>query len=176
MSWSPQISGTMYIDNLDDEREINRHPVVRIKTNQGDILVTAPPELLAHKISETMFYASRVLSPDAREKTKQSYDKDIRDIATLFYGFYELYGEEFLERVFRTLIEKDHSQFGISENEDPRVQEYYELELFKKIREDCMAVLLEIGSPEAAMDIETFFYKLLDKRRAIVRESGQNNK
>ena len=39
-----------------------------------------------------------------------------------------------------------------------------------------MAVLLEIGSPEAAIDIETFFYKLLDKRRALARERGQNNK
>ena len=167
MGWPKSTGGTMYIDCLEQEREIRTHPVVKVKTKEGDILVTAPPELLAHKISETMFFCSELNSGKNTEHTKKSYEKDIRDVATMFYGFYELYGEEFLERVYKTLMEKDNSQFYTKEL---KVQEFDETVLFKKIKEDCMAVLMKIGDTKASFAIETFLDQLLSKRRKFIEE------
>lgn len=163
MEWNPRISGTGYIDRLDDERVMNTHPVVRVRTKEGDILVTAPPELLAHKLSETIYYCTTALHGD----NKKSYEKDLRDSATLFYGFYELYGEEFLERVFTALMEKDRSQF-VSIDYD--LEEGEEQIVFQRLKEDCMAMLLEIANPKVAEDFSLFFDKLLEKRKKALEE------
>lgn len=60
MSWQATMVDSMYIDNLESERKIASHPVARVKTQNGDIYVTAPPEQLAHKLSETIWLSSRL--------------------------------------------------------------------------------------------------------------------
>lgn len=169
MSWQENSRGTAYIDNLESEREFSSHPVVKVITDEGDVYVTAPPELLAHKLSETMFFAEQLLKGKVFDITQKKYDKDIKDISSLFYGFYELYGDDYLERVFKVLITKTDGKFYITANEDPSVQDFYKQELFEKIKDDCLRVLENTDS-KTVVEFLSFIDNLVNMRQELLND------
>lgn len=172
-SWRPTFCGSMYIDALEGDRDITTHSVVKVKTDEGELLVTAPPELLAFKMTEMIFIGTKILNNKANDDYKKKYEKDVKDLSTLFYGFYELYGEEFIERIFTVLI--NHKYFRISQNNIMEEQEFYEQRIFKKIKEDCMSLLMDIAGVKTAMDFEVLIDKLLEKRRVLAEEKQAGN-
>lgn len=169
MSWHENSRGTAYIDNLESEREFSSHPVVKVITDEGDVYVTAPPELLAHKLSETMFFAEQLLKGKVFDITQKKYDKDIKDISSLFYGFYELYGDDYLERIFNALITKTDGKFYITANEDPSVQDFYKQELFEKIKDDCLRVLENTDS-KTVVEFLSFIDNLVNMRQELLND------
>lgn len=85
MHWSPSDCGTMYIDKLQEERKISHHPVARVKTLNGDVYVTAPPEQLAHKLSETIYLSYMLTRKKVYDSTRSKYQKDIKDLSSMFF-------------------------------------------------------------------------------------------
>ena len=172
MSWNPKISGTGYIDNLESERDIQKHYVSKIETSDGDVYITAPPELLAHKISETLWLGS-ILQED-KESIKTQYEKDIKDLASMFYGFKDLYEEnEFLKRVYSALEEKENSLFSINDNpvfEDAKKSKEYLNKIIKIIASDSSNYLDTICNNKNENTIKEFFEKLVNKRNLDIEK------
>lgn len=177
MSWSPTLAGTMYIDNLESEREIIKHSVARVKTQSGDVYVTAPPEQLSHKLSETIWLSSRLAVGKASDLQKAKYEKDIRDCSSMFYGFKDLYDKgEFLDRVFSALNEKDGALFSVHNpiyNSDNAMegQEILDKHIMRRIIEDSANYLKSITDDKSDAAINEFFNSLLDKRKIEVEKS-----
>lgn len=174
MSWSQSMGGSMYIDKLEDERKISHHPVARVETQNGDVYVTAPPEQLAHKLSETIWACTKLGRENVSEDIKSKYQKDIKDLSSMFYGFKDLYGnDEFLTRIYQALYKKDSSLFSIHNplyNSDNAmgVQEKLEKYIIRKIVEDSREYLRTITDDKSDVELNEFFTSLINRRRADV--------
>jgi len=174
MSWQPTMGGSMYIDNLEAERKITNHSVARVKIQKGDVYVTAPPEQLAHKLSETIWLSSRLSGEKVLEKQKSKYEKDIKDLSSMFYGFKDLYErQEFLDRIYLALNEKDGSLFSIHNpiyNSDNIMegQEILDKHIMRRIIEDYANYLKTITDDKSDGAIRDFLNSLLDKRKVEV--------
>ena len=182
MSWSRSMGGTMYIDNLDVEREIPYHPVAKIKTANGDLYVTAPPEQLAHKLSETIWFSHSLCEGRNSEKRMAHYEKDIKDFSSMFYGFKDLYeDDEFFSRVYKALNEKDHSLFSIldytSADLESSLEEHdvFEKTVIQKIIDDSTKYIETIADDKSAKELEDFLRNLLITRKNDL-ESLINNR
>ena len=180
MSWEQSTSGTMFIDSLEVEREISYHPVVKVKTASGDFYITAPPELLAHKIAETITFSKKISENKTSEKIKSKYEKDIKDLSSMFYGFKDLYEkDEFLNRVYYTLNEKDRSLFSIKDPIDNNTtfeeHQNFKNNIMKRIIEDSSDYLKSITDKQSASEINEFFNYLLDKRKIDIERKSRIN-
>lgn len=186
MSWGPDMAGTMYIDGLELERKISSHPVARVKTQSGDIYVTAPPEQLAHKLSETIWLTNRLAGGKFYDSEKDKYEKDIRDLSLMFYGFKDLYGkDEFLNRIYLALNEKDGALFSIhnpmfNRENAMKAQEIFEKYIIRRIIEDSSNYLGNITDDKSKVEISEFFSNLIDRRRLevenLIKSHHANNK
>ena len=180
MSWDSIYGGSMYIDNLESEREISHHPVARVKTANGDVYVTAPPEQLAHKLSETIWLSSQLTGEKDSDDIKSEYQKDIKDLSSMFYGFKDLYeNDEFLDRIYLALNEKDNSLFSIHNplyNSDNAMegQEMLDTHIMKRIIEDSKNHLKDITDDKSDVELNDFFNSLLSKRRLDVEKISKN--
>lgn len=181
MSWSPSYDGCMYIDVLEADRKISYHPVARVKTQKGDVYVTAPPEQLAHKLSETIFLCDRLFGENVNELNKSKYQKDIKDLSSMFYGFKDLYeNDEFLARIYQALKEKKSSLFSIhnpifnSSDNAIKGQEILEKYIMRRIIEDSREYLRTITDDKSDMELNAFFNSLLDRRKADVEKFSRN--
>lgn len=180
MSWSSSMGGTMYIDRLEAERKISYHPVARVKTLNGDVYVTAPPEQLAHKLSETIWLSSRLAGEKVTDNIKSKYQKDIKDLSSMFYGFKDLYENgEFLARIYQALNEKDGSLFSIHNpiyNSDNAIegQEILDKYIMRRIIADSREYLRTITNDKSDMELNAFFNSLLDRRKADVKKISRN--
>ena len=180
MSWSPTLEGTGYIDNLDYERSIVHHQVARIKTQNGCILVTAPPEQLAHKLAETISLSQTIASGQAVEDQIQHYQKDIKDLTSMFYGFKDLYEkEEFLHRVYTALNEKDGALFSIHNsiynNKNAREgQAILDKYIMQRVIQDSSSYFETIDSGESKYGIQTFLNDLMARRALDVEKMLRN--
>ena len=182
MSWRPTMAGSMYIDSLEVDREITRHQVVRVKTQNGDIYVTAPPEQLAHKLAETMWLSSRILGGKISDKQRSKYEKDIKDLSSMFYGFKDLYDkEEFLSRVYVVLDEKKESLFSThnsmyNRENSMEAQEILTKHIIKRIIDDSANYLEIIGDEQSSTEIRGFFADLINKRKTEVEKTIHTEK
>ena len=95
------VGGTAYIDNLEQERDIETHHVTKVVTPNGEVFVTSLPEQLAYKLNdllvihEVCFHNNRAL---------EHYKKDVRDILFMIYGYKDLYSKEvYVGRVSKSL-------------------------------------------------------------------------
>lgn len=180
MSWSSSMGGSMYIDRLETERKISYHPVARVKTLNGDVYVTAPPEQLAHKLSETIWLSSRLAGEKVTDDIKSKYQKDIKDLSSMFYGFKDLYENgEFLARIYQALNEKDGSLFSIHNpiyNSDNAMegQEILDKYIMRRIIADSREYLITITNDKSDMELNAFFNGLLDRRKADVKKFSRN--
>lgn len=171
MSWGPTMAGSMYIDSLEGDRDIKNHPVAKIETEKGEIYVTAPPEQIAHKLSETILLSSMLFRKKDDSKLISKYEKDIRDFSSMFYGYKDLYEkEEFIDRIYKALDEKDNSIFSVkyaaSRNTDAmNAQEIFEKIMIPPIIKDSKQYLSSISDEKSAEEIEEFLNALLSKRR-----------
>ena len=115
--------------------------------------MASPPEQLAHKLHEAILCVN-----DERIK---GYEKDIRDIASMFYGFNELYKEkEFVDRVFNGMLEKYDSVL---------LEDYIEKGL-RRIVEDSKKYFLEIFGEKEKSKIDDFFTEIMNRRQAIINK------
>lgn len=180
MSWSRSMSGTMYIDRLEDEREISYHPVAKVKTANGDVYVTAPPEQLAHKLSETIWLSSKLSGEKVSDDMKSKYQKDIKDLASMFYGFKDLYeSDEFIDRIYYALNEKDHSLFSIHNplyNSDNAMEAHKILDahIMRQIIEDSREYIKDIADDKSEIELNDFFNSLLSKRKSDVEKISKS--
>ena len=174
MSWPKSMAGTMYIDCLESERKISRHPVARVKTSKVDVYITAPPEQFAHKLSETIWLSSRLAGENIYDDIKSKYQKDIKDLSSMFYGFKDLYEkDEFLDRIYLTLNEKEGSLFPISNpiyNRNNAIEGHEILDkyIFRRIIKDSTDYLRAITKDKSEVELSEFFTSLLDRRRTDV--------
>lgn len=174
MSWKPNTAGTC-IDCLEEDRKITKHPVCRVKTKNGNVYVTAPPEQLAHKLSETISLSLDIAKGNVSNKEK--YEKDIRDLSSMFYGFKDLYDKcEFLDRIFSALNEKDGALFSIYNpiyNRDNAMEAHETLDKFimRRIIDDSGDYLKSITDDTSDTEIREFFYSLLAKRKKEVEKN-----
>lgn len=181
MSWSPSTGASAwYIDSLEQERKISYHPVARVKTLNGDVYITAPPEQLAHKLSETIWLSSRLAGEKVDDDIKSKYQKDIKDVSSMFYGFKDLYENgEFLARIYQALNEKDGSLFSIHNpiyNSDNAMegQEILDKYIMRRIIADSREYLRIITGDKSDMELNEFFDSLLDRRKADVEKFSRN--
>lgn len=175
MAWKQEQYGTMYIDKLESEREITYHPVVRVTTQNGDIYVTAPPEQLAHKLSETIELSNMLAGGKYYEKLKAKYEKDIKDLSAMFYGFIDLYDkDEFLNRVFSALEAKKSSIFSTCNsiyNSDNSMKAQEIITNFIRIIADHSAEYLRtIADEQSSTEIREFFAEIISKRKETVEK------
>ena len=175
MSWQSTIGGSMYIDNLEGDRQIDYHPVSRVRTKKGDFYVTAPPEQLAHKLSETILLRTCLgRGNDSDDISK--YEKDIRDLSAMFYGYKDLYDrDELLSRVFYALDNKRDSLFSTKNSRynsrnSIRVQEAISNGIMPQIIDDCANYLTSIASSKSAIEMRDFFSDLIGKRKDTVEK------
>ena len=180
MSWNPSMGGTMYIDRLESEREISYHPVAKVKTANGDVYVTAPPEQLAHKLSETIWLSSKIAREKVSDSINLKYQKDIKDLSSMFYGFKDLYEkDEFLDRIYYALNEKDNSLFSIHNNlynntnamEGHKILDTY---IIRRIIKDSEKYLKDITDDKADIELSDFFNNLLSKRKLDIEKISRN--
>jgi len=169
----------MYIDKLESEREITYHPVAKVKTQNGYMYVTAPPEQLAHKLSETIWANNEVNSSESAEGIKAKYQKDIRDLSSMFYGFKDLYtDDEFLNRVYLALSEKIEETAYFSthcyDKEDLEQSHEILLEIINSITKDCSSYLRTITESKSDEGIGTFFENLMARRALDVEKIVRN--
>lgn len=182
MSWSKSIGGSMYIDRLESERKISYHPVAKVKTQNGYVYVTAPPEQLAHKLAETMKLSGKLSGEKVSDDVKSDYLKDIKDVSSMFYGFKDLYeNEEFLDRIYHALNEKDNSLFSINNplcngNNAMKWQKILDTLIIKRIIEDARNYLRDITDDDSDVELNEFFNNLIDKRRLDVEAKEYNEK
>ena len=175
MSWAQTMRGSMYIDSLEKEREITHHPIVRVKTQHGDIYVTAPPEQLAHKLSETIWLSSRMASGKFSDKQNANYKKDIKDLSSMFYGFKDLYDkDEFLDRVFTALDEKRDSLFSAHNSKYNSKNSIESQEILTKfiqsISDDSAVHLENIADKQTSTEIKDFFANIISKRKEKIEK------
>ena len=180
--WKQTRAGSAYIDSLEGDRKITYHPVARVKTKDGDMYVTAPPELMAHKLSETIFCISQIeRHPDIPEirKINEKYEKDIKDLTSMFYGFKELYGkDEFLTRVYTTLEAKKGREalFSTSRYKSENKNQEYLTGLMEKIMADCGTYLEDMTDYQSSMEIREFLTELLSRRKTEVERQKHTKK
>ena len=144
---------------------------------KGKTYVTTPTEQLAHKLYETFLIADKKHSKD--EQAKSQYIKDIIDLSSMFYEFKDLYeGNEFLNRVYTALDEKDGSYFSVhhpayiynSEILDKAINQYME-----QILVDSSNYLKTITNDNSDVELGIFFNDLLDKRTRNAERVKQAN-
>lgn len=171
----------MYIDKLEAEREITYHPVAKVKTQNGYVLVTAPPEQLAHKLSETIWINNEVNSSRSTENMKAKYQKDIKDLSSMFYGFKGLYtDDEFLNRVYFALSEKIEYTAYFSTHcpiyDKENIEQGHEIlsEIINNIIKDCSNYLKTITESKSDEGIGTFFQGLMARRAIDVEKIARN--
>ena len=180
MPWQSGVGSTMHIDNLDAERNITRHSVAKIKTPNGEIYITPPPEQLAHKLSETLWLSSLLVRGKMQQGQEVDYEKDIRDLATMFYGFKDLYeNDELLNRIYNALNEKQDSIFSINnpnhnKNNAMQIQEVLDKYFIRKIAVDSAKYLEEI-TQENGVGIVNFLNSLMEKRRADIQKQQKES-
>ena len=156
MSWNSSMGGSMYIDNLESERDISNHSVVKVVNEHGEFYVTAPPELLAHKLHE-LVTLKEMINQEPNETIEKNYKKDIKDFSTMFYGFKDLYNEkEFKNRIYKALCEKEDSEFSV-ENQDLD-------NILNMINQDSRVFLREIAGEKEVDDMDRFLGDLSNKR------------
>lgn len=149
MNWPSTLGGNMYLDRLEGERKITNHSVAKVKTKKGEVYMTAPPEQLAHKLNETIIYREIM--------NKKQYEKDIKDFSSMFYGFQELYEkEEFLDRVYVALNEKDNSKFISSNSLEGEIE---------KIKQDSLDYLDTIADEDSKENINDFLSSLVNRMK-----------
>ena len=154
MNWGENQNGTAYIDNLDYEREINKHHVASVIIDGQEILVTAPPEQLAHKLHETMVLREMLNESETDNvPVRFHYEKDIRDVSAMFYGYKDLYDrQELLDRVYTALTEKDGS---ILEREGFNFESYLRL-----ILEDSRKYMNLYEGDKTFSELSSFFARI----------------
>lgn len=176
MSWSPRMAGSMYIDSLEGDRDITYHPVVRVEAQNRDFYVTAPPEQFAHKLAETIWLSNRMSSDKFSDEQKDKYEKDIKDLSSMFYGFKDLYEkEEFLSRVFFALENKKESLFSTRNpmfncENSMKAHEVISRSIMERIVSDSSDYLENIADDQSSTEIKDFFTKLLAKRKMEVEK------
>lgn len=171
----------MYIDKLEEERKITYHPVAKVKTQNGYIYVTAPPEQLAHKLSETIWISNEANSSRSTESIKAKYQKDIKDLSSMFYGFKDLYtDDEFLNRIYFALSEKVEETAYFSTHcpiyDKENIEQSHEilLEIMNSIIKDCSNYLETITEGKSDEGIGTFLNSLMARRALDVKKITRN--
>ena len=97
------IGGTAYIDNLDREHDIDAHHVTKVVTSNGEIFVTSLPEQIAYKLNDLLVIYGLSLNNNS-DSVQKHYEKDIRDILFMIYGYKDLYPQEvYLKRIPKAL-------------------------------------------------------------------------
>ena len=172
MGWPSLMDGSGYIDNLDYEREISNHPVARVNTENGEVYVTAPPELFAHKLHETMVLREMLDGKFAESVDIQyHYEKRLRDMSTMFNGFKDLYEKgEFSSRIYSSLMQKSNSIFSD--------RDFDASSSMKEIMRDSSKYLKSLGDEELSQDMSNLFGNLLYRRASDLNkeEKGDDSK
>lgn len=172
MSWQPTMAGSMYIDSLEGDREITHHSVAKVKTPNGEIYVTAPPEQLAHKLSETIWLSGMIAGGDGTDSQKDKYEKDIRDVSSMFYGYKDLYDkDEFLNRIYSALNEKDELLSSIHNpmhNREDSMKTQETEHIMGRIIDDSANYLANIADEQSSEEISEFFVALMGKRKSEI--------
>lgn len=97
------VGGTAYIDNLEQERDIETHHVTKVVTPNGEVFVTSLPEQLAYKLND-LLVIHEVCFHNNNDRALEHYKKDVRDILFMIYGYKDLYSKEvYVGRVSKSL-------------------------------------------------------------------------
>lgn len=174
--WMKPGGGTMYLDNLTDDREFVTHDVAELTMQNGSkILIASPLSLIVHKLADTMtclrIIKVRLSKENGNElaprviQIKKKYEKDIEDFVSVFNGIVSLYPE--LD--FKKLIE--HILEAIPSSAISNITDMDWIENLKKFHADCKDKI----SDDCKDKFDKFVDDLIDINTYYMEQTAEHN-